>query len=581
MIKLITQKINYVKKVTISLFFLATFLLLSINLFFQNNIFPNIYVANVYLGNTSKDEAFKKISDIKLNEKVILKVKDQEKKLEVSEILEDIDKTATIDRAYNLTHSGNFISDLETKVRLIVKPINLSLKMSFDDTKLEEYLTIVTQQFGDKPVYPSANIENNKVYIDQGKDGVEFDKDKAIRDIKDVISYNKNEKVEISLNTINTKLSDEQINKYKEVINNVLGKKIELKFDFDTLSLSDSEIAKFINHDNTYNQKLIQEKISEIAKQINRIPQDSVFVVSNSIVTEFTPSKDGITVDEDKLTSKITDALDVLLTNSKEKIITIEIPTIKYEPKIKNEDINNLGIKTLIGKGVSHFKGSIPNRIHNVNLAQSKFKGILVPPNEVFSFNQILGDVSALTGYKSAYVIKDGKTVLGDGGGICQVSTTLFRAVLSAGLPVVERRAHSYRVGYYEQGFAPGIDATVFYPTTDFKFKNDTNNYVLIQPTIDNKNYTLIFEIYGTNDGRVSNITKPVISSTKAPEPDLYVDDATLPQGTIKQIEHRAYGAIVNFEYTVTKDGAIINHQKFTSNYRPWQAVYLRGTATP
>jgi len=208
----------------------------------------------------------------------------------------------------------------------------------------------------------------------------------------------------------------------------------------------------------------------------------------------------------------------------------------------------------------------------------SKFKGILVPPNEEVSFNNILGDVSSLTGYKAAYVIKDGKTVLGDGGGVCQVSTTLFRALLDAGLPITERRAHAYRVGYYEQGFPPGLDATVYYPTTDLKFKNDTPAYILIQPTINLTDLSLVFEIYGTDDGRVATTTKPVITSQTAPPPDLYVDDPTLPLGTIKQIEHKAWGAKVIFDYKVTRGEETLIDQKFVSNYRAWQAVYLRGT---
>jgi vancomycin resistance protein YoaR len=237
-----------------------------------------------------------------------------------------------------------------------------------------------------------------------------------------------------------------------------------------------------------------------------------------------------------------------------------------------------LGIKELIGRGSSRFAHSIVNRIYNIGLASSRFKGVLVAPDEIFSFNQVLGDVSALTGYKQAFVIKDGKTVLGDGGGVCQVSTTLFRAVLDAGLPIVERRAHSYRVGYYEQDSPPGIDATVFAPSTDLKFKNDTPGHLLIQPLYDAKAQTLVFEIYGTDDGRVATTTKPITTSVTAAPPDLYVDDPTLPAGTIKQIDFKAAGARVVFDYQVTRAGEEIYSNTFVSNYRPWQAVFLRGT---
>lgn len=211
-------------------------------------------------------------------------------------------------------------------------------------------------------------------------------------------------------------------------------------------------------------------------------------------------------------------------------------------------------------------------------LAASKFNGVLVKPGETFSFNDVLGDVSAYTGFQQAYVIKEGKTVLGDGGGVCQVSTTLFRAIINAGLPVVERAAHAYRVGYYEQDSPPGFDATVYSPSPDLKFKNDTPGYILIQTSVDLNKLSLVFELYGTNDGRVASVSKPTITNQSPPPPNLYQDDPTLPVGTVKQIDFAAWGATVSFNYTVEKDGQVAYQKTFVSNFRPWQAVYLRGT---
>ena len=115
-------------------------------------------------------------------------------------------------------------------------------------------------------------------------------------------------------------------------------------------------------------------------------------------------------------------------------------------------------------------------------------------------------------------------------------------------------------------------------PHPDLKFQNDTPGHILIQPIIDLKNYSLIFEIYGTDDGRISEIGKPVITNQSAPAEDLYIDDPTLPAGTVKQIEHKAWGAKVTFTYKVTRNGEKLIDRTFISNYRPWQAVYLRGT---
>ena len=167
---------------------------------------------------------------------------------------------------------------------------------------------------------------------------------------------------------------------------------------------------------------------------------------------------------------------------------------------------------------------------------------------------------------------------MGDGGGVCQVSTTLFRAALAAGLPITERHQHAYRVGYYEEDSGPGIDAAVYSPSVDLKFKNDTGGHILIQSYVDRVNMRITFQLYGTKDGREVNISTPVIlSQSPAPEP-LYQDDPNLPKGEIKQVDFAAAGANVYFTRSVKKDGKITISDKFVSNYRPWQAVFLRGT---
>lgn len=535
---------------------------------FNNKIFPNISVGGIYLGEKSKNDAviyFK--NKYKIQPEFTININGTKNKILSSEIITSIDAEKSIDRAYYYTNSGNIISDLLSRIKLIFKPINFYPAITIDEKKLLETLLILTDKAGSKPEFPSAKKVNGEIVVHPGKDGIVIDLQKTRSEILNTILDLKNSEINISLKEVKTKLSENDLEKYRNAAKSLIGKKIILKLDHDTIEITDDELISFLTPDG-YSDEKIKNKILDISRQLNRNPQDSVFIVENEKVKEFIPSKDGITVEETKLLKLI-----------KELPNEIEIPVVKISPDIKTEDINNLGINSLIGTGNSNFKGSIPNRIHNVNLAQSKFKGVLIPPNEIVSFNQILGDVSAYTGYKSAYVIMDGKTVLGDGGGVCQVSTTLFRAVLSAGLPIIERRAHAYRVGYYEQGFGPGLDATVYSPTTDFKFKNDTPAYILIQPTIDLENLALKFEIYGTNDGRVSSVTKPIITSSIAPAEDQYIDDPTLPIGTLKQIEHRAYGAKVIFDYKVTKNGEELINQKFISNYRPWRAVYLRGTA--
>ncbi|KKP46530.1 MAG: hypothetical protein UR39_C0010G0042 [Candidatus Woesebacteria bacterium GW2011_GWA1_33_30] len=544
------------------------FFILIITIPFVNKIYLNIYVAGTYIGDKSKEEAVYILSEkIKVPEKITFKINGVNYEILTSEIDLSYDVVGSVERAYNYPN----------KLKLIFKPVNLGLKLNFEKEKLTESLLIISSKTGTEPIKPSVKIVNDAIVVNPGKNGVEIDINEIESKILSNISLQVNEEFNFNTKEVDTSLKPTELENYKMRATKLIGKEIIFIFEEHTIKLSDNDLLELLDPKGVCNQEAIEDQIEKASRTVNRNPQDSVFIVENNIVKEFTPSKDGITINEDKLVENIWIALNSLL-NSDSKAVTLDIPVIIYPAKIKNEDVNDLGINTLLGRGDSNFKGSIANRIYNVNLAQSRFKGVLIPPNEEVSFNNILGDVSSLTGYKAAYVIKDGKTVLGDGGGVCQVSTTLFRALLSAGLPILERRAHAYRVGYYEQGFPPGLDATVYSPTTDLKFKNDTPAYILIQPTINLTNLTFTFEIYGTNDGRVATTTKPIITSQTAPPPDLYVDDPTLPTGTIKQIEHKAWGAKVVFDYKVVRNGETLIDQKFVSNYRSWQAVYLRGT---
>lgn len=323
-----------------------------------------------------------------------------------------------------------------------------------------------------------------------------------------------------------------------------------------------------------YDPELLEEFTASTAAKMNKPVVEPKFKLQNGKVTEFKKGESGNKVDENLLKARILTAV-----FGGEEYRTVEIPVSVLEPSIQTGEMtaDNLGIKSLLGRGVSTYKGSIPGRKHNVALTATKIDGTLIPPGAVFSFNDTVGDISRETGFQEAYVIKEGRTVLGDGGGVCQGSTTLFRAVLAAGLPVTERRAHAYRVAYYEQNSPPGFDATVYSPTTDFKFINDTPAYILIQAKADNQASSLIVELWGTSDSRVATTTKPIITDQAPPPPDLYQDDPSMRMGQIKQVDWNAFGAKVKFDYRVERHGEILTNKTFLSNYRPWQAVFLRG----
>ncbi len=329
-----------------------------------------------------------------------------------------------------------------------------------------------------------------------------------------------------------------------------------------------------------WNRELLSETLNYLSQQINIEPENALFEFKDGKVTAFKVSKDGRMLDTNVFMDQFTDRLQVISTaNRFEPDIVFNLPVITVKPTIATEDINGYGITELIGVGESSFRGSIPGRVHNIALAASRINGILIAPGEIFSFNQALGDISAATGYKQAYVIKQGRTVLDDGGGVCQVSTTFFRAALNSGLPIKERHAHSYRVSYYEQdGVKPGFDATVYAPTYDLKVENNTGNYILIQAKTDTINYKLTFEFYGKKDGRTVEISPVHLWDALPSPPELRQDDPTLPMGVIKQVDWAAPGIKAAFDYKVSRGDEILTEQTFYSNFIPWQAVYLVGT---
>ncbi len=333
----------------------------------------------------------------------------------------------------------------------------------------------------------------------------------------------------------------------------------------------------FLDSVYTYDEAKLIKQIEPLDKAIFREPVNAEFNISNNKVVAFKQSSDGKSINMDKLTTDLKNAVPGLIKSANSKVVRIEIPIKTVAPEITTEEANDKGIVEIIGEGNSTFLHSIPNRVHNVTLAATKINGILIAPGEEFSFNKALGDVTRFTGFKEAYVIQNGKTVLGDGGGVCQVSTTLFRALLNAGLPITERSAHAYRVGYYEQDSPPGLDATIYVPTVDLKFKNDTGKHILIQSSVDPVNLSLKFTLFGKSDGRITEVSTPVLSNISSPPEAVYQDDPNLPKGQIKQVEYAAPGGRSVFTRTITKDGKDTT-DTFVSNYRAWQAVFLRGT---
>jgi len=265
-----------------------------------------------------------------------------------------------------------------------------------------------------------------------------------------------------------------------------------------------------------------------------------------------------------------------------------EIPlVVNLDPLFVGDDVQaqTLGITELVSTASTYFLGSSEERIQNIQTAASRFHGLLVAPGETFSMGNALGDVSLENGYAEALIIYDNRTIKGVGGGVCQVSTTLFRTVFLGGYPVVERHPHAYRVGYYEQlssgahdGKLAGLDATVYVPLVDFKFTNDTPYWLLMETYVNVGARRLTWKFYSTSDGRsVDWNTSGPTDVVPAPEP-LFQENPELGVDEIKQVDWSADGAFVQINRTVFKNGQVYFADNFFTSYSPWQAVCEYGT---
>lgn len=255
------------------------------------------------------------------------------------------------------------------------------------------------------------------------------------------------------------------------------------------------------------NRQKITSYLESISKEINTAPIDARFSINNGKIAEFSAPQKGrlLNVPESRaniisvLTQNTNSPPDIPNSENKAELAVDEI-----EPKLTLDEVNNLGINVLLGRGESDFTGSSNSRIHNIGIGSKIFNGILLESGQDFSFNRSLGPVDASGGYLPELVIKNGKLMPEYGGGICQVSTTIFRAAMVTGLAILERHPHSLPVKYYNP---QGFDATIYPGVSDFRFKNDTPAYILIQSKVIGSK--LYFEIYGTSDNRKVVIDGP------------------------------------------------------------------------
>jgi len=266
----------------------------------------------------------------------------------------------------------------------------------------------------------------------------------------------------------------------------------------------------------------------------------------------------------------------------------IDLAVEKTFPGVTSEHTaEELGITELVSSQTSYFSGSGSSRMNNIATAAAKFHGIFIAPGETLSMAEQLGDVSLDEGYSEAWIILGDRTIKGVGGGVCQVSTTLFRTVFFGGYQVVERHPHAYRVLYYEQNpngsnnpKLAGLDATVYVPIVDFKFTNDSDHWLLMETYVPEGYRQLTWKFYSTSDGRTVNMSTTGLENKKDPPDPIYEENSDLKKGEIKQVDWAVDGATVTITRDVFRDGQKLWQDIFKTKYQPWAAICQYGPDT-
>ncbi|GAA4006269.1 VanW family protein [Deinococcus rubellus] len=249
------------------------------------------------------------------------------------------------------------------------------------------------------------------------------------------------------------------------------------------------------------------------------------------------------------------------------------IPTGSVAPKRTLDYFVSRGITAFLAGGQTGYDGSSPARITNIHVGTQAFQDKLFE-GDTFSFNRMLGPITTRAGFVTGLVIAGERTASGIGGGICQVSTTVFRALYGAGLPITERRNHSYQVYYYDP---QGLDATIYQPSQDLRFANDTGGALWFQSDWDDAQKLLVVRVFGKARDFDVQVQEPRILSTTPSPPDKIITDATLKKGERKQVDWAAQGAVIEVDRLFVRNGKTFKQDTLKSSYRPWPNIFTVG----
>ncbi len=500
----------------------------------KNKIAYGLDITNVSVGGLTPDQALQKLiqhNETYLDKQIILVADGREIITSPRNLGVNINPAAEMDKISSVGRNTNIIVGLAEQTAAFLNLLDFNFTPNIDEKTFDDSTKMLFASIEKWPLDATViyNPSEEQYSLSAEENGYVIPRAELKQRILDGAQKTQNKPVIINTEFVEAEVKTAAAETARVKANKLLANaSYALTFEKNSWPIDKESLIEWIIFEKKYQDNItllainlssstIEEYLlKNIAHQIDVLPQNAELTLKNEKITLFKPSVDGRELDAKASAKEITNAILVDQetppdTQPSKNPDAIKLVVKESPAEITTESINDLGIRELLATGESDFKGSPKNRVHNIKVGAERFNGILIKPGEEFSFNKTLGPVDASTGYKPELVIKQNQTVPEYGGGLCQVATTAFRAAVYAGLEITKRYPHAYPVKYYG---TPGFDATIYPPNPDLKFINDTPGHILIQTKI--VGTKLIFDFYGTGDGRTTEVIGPVVTKKGA-----------------------------------------------------------------
>ena len=556
---------------------------------YEGKIYPNVSIQGISVGNMTPQEAEAALQAryaAFLKQPATLTFGDQVWKPTATDLGIHFDFSGAVDAAYNTGRNNGLIDNAQEVIAIWQNGYELPLHTSFDQNAIQRYVRNVSANLERKPINAGLSLNDDGVNTTPMQIGRQVLVDQTVQEITDKLSTFTPQTVAIRTRDLQPRLHDADVAAAKQKIEAMLQGPLTLNVQKQQYTWSPeqirymldiAEVPKDSDGDQIsvdLNPYQVNRRIVKIGDDIGRGSVNPRVAWNGGNLRIIRPGKAGLRLDEDGTRQLI---LNSIGTSQR----TLDLPVQEIQPQVNESNLNTLGIKELIAVGRSDFSGSAAYRINNIGVGMNILNGILLAPGEEFSFNKNVGSIDAKNGFVEGYAIIQNRTQLEFGGGICQDSTTMFRAAFWAGLPITERWGHSFYISWYDKygleqyGNGPGLDATIFTGGPDLKFTNDTGHWLLIQTSSDPSTVTARVAIYGTKPNRTVSLTHRIYNRVPAPSTPKYLIDRSLPPGSRRQTDTARGGMTIDVYRTITENGVRKSPELFRTVFKAWPNIYL------